>query len=84
VTAEEPDGIAAPERFQHCEEPFPERPPAARRGLGGIKRHRKLELLPLAVLVTEWQVVYVAVRTAANGRMVISRPACGGSRPVPA
>jgi transposase len=51
-----------PERCRHCQQPFPE--PAGRR-LGRVWRHQVVELLPLAVRVTEYQ---MAVRCC---------PACG-------
>ena len=41
-----------PDRCRHCEQPFPE--PAGRRR-GRVWRHQVVELLPLAVLVTEYQ-----------------------------
>ena len=41
-----------PERCRHCGQPFPE-PTGPRRG--GIWRHQVVELLPLAVQVTEYQ-----------------------------
>src|SRR5262249_2051555 len=40
-----------PDRCRHCEQPFPE--PAGRRR-GRVWRHQVVELLPLAVLVTEY------------------------------
>ncbi len=43
-----------PERCRHCQEPFPE--PAGRRR-GRVWRHQVVELLPLAVRVTEYQLV---------------------------
>ena len=51
-----------PERCRHCGQPFPE--PAGRRR-GRVWRHQVVELLPLAVRVTEYQ---MAVRRC---------PACG-------
>jgi transposase len=41
-----------PEQCRHCQQPFPE--PAGRRG-GRVWRHQVVELLPLAVRVTEYQ-----------------------------
>jgi len=41
-----------PERCRHCQQPFPE--PAGRRR-GRVWRHQVVELLPLAVRVTEYQ-----------------------------
>jgi transposase len=52
----------APERCRHCQQPFPE--PAGRRR-GRVWRHQVVELLPLAVRVTEYQ---VAVRRCAHCR----------------
>jgi len=51
-----------PKRCRHCQQPFPE--PAGRRR-GRVWRHQVVELLPLAVRVTEYQ---MAVRRC---------PACG-------
>src|SRR3954452_19171467 len=48
-----------PDRCRHCEQPFPE--PAGRRR-GRVWRHQVVELLPLAVRVTEYQ---MAVRRCA-------------------
>src|SRR5215213_4867797 len=44
--------MVVPERCRHCEQPFPE--PAGRR-CGRVWRHQVVELLPLAVRVTEYQ-----------------------------
>jgi transposase len=52
----------APERCRHCEQPFPE---TAARRRARVWRHQVVELLPLAVWVTEYQ---MAVRRC---------PACG-------
>jgi transposase len=41
-----------PERCRHCEQPFPETAPGRR---GRVWRHQVVELLPLAVRVTEYQ-----------------------------
>jgi transposase len=64
LPVEQIDEIVAvlPERCRHCEQPFPET--AARRP-GRAWRHQVVELLPLAVRVTEYQ---MAVRRC---------PACG-------
>src|SRR5436309_6250247 len=43
-----------PERCRHCQQPFPE--PAGRRR-GRVWRHQVVELLPLAVRVTEYQMM---------------------------
>src|SRR4051812_38698139 len=51
-----------PERCRHCEKPFPE---STGRRRGRVWRHQVVELLPLAVRVTEYQ---MAVRRC---------PACG-------
>jgi transposase len=51
-----------PERCRHCQQPFPE--PAGRRR-GRVWRHQVVELLPLAVRVTEYQ---MAVRRCAHCR----------------
>src|SRR3954466_12699053 len=52
----------APERCRHCEQPFPATTPGRR---GRVWRHQVVELLPLAVRVTEYQ-------------MTVRRcPACG-------
>jgi len=61
LPADRVDEIVAmvPERCRHCEEPFPE--PAGRRGR--VWRHQVVELLPLAVRVTEYQ---MAVRRCAQ------------------
>src|SRR3954466_3018267 len=42
-----------PERCRHCEQPFPE---TTARGRGRAWRHQVVELLPLAMRVTEYQV----------------------------
>src|SRR5712692_8149159 len=54
LPVEQVDEIVAvvPERCRHCQQPFPE--PAGRRG-GRVWRHQVVELLPLAVRVTEYQ-----------------------------
>jgi transposase len=44
--------VVVPERCRHCEQPFPE--PAGRRR-GRVWRHQVVDLLPLAVRVTEYQ-----------------------------
>jgi transposase len=44
--------LVVPEYCRHCEQPFPE---PARRGRGRVWRHQVVELLPLAVRVTEYQ-----------------------------
>jgi transposase len=49
-----------PERCRHCGQPFPE---ATGRRRGRVWRHQVVELLPLAVRVTEYQ---MAVRRCAN------------------
>jgi len=50
-----------PERCRHCEQPFPE---TAARRRARVWRHQVVELLPLAVRVTEYQVI--ARRTLAR------------------
>ena len=54
--------VVAPEGCRHCAQPFPE---ITARGRGRAWRHQVVELLPLAVRVTEYQ---LAVRSC---------PACG-------
>jgi transposase len=56
LPVEQVDALVAvvPERCRHCGQPFPE--PAARRR-GRVWRHQVVELLPLAVRVTEYQMV---------------------------
>jgi transposase len=44
--------VVVPEQCRHCQQPFPEKP--ARRGTR-VWRHQVVELLPLAVRVTEYQ-----------------------------
>src|SRR5215217_4592067 len=44
--------VVVPERCRHCGQAFPDTP--ARRG-AGVWRHQVVELLPLAVRVTEYQ-----------------------------
>src|SRR3954463_2196592 len=44
--------VVLPEVCRHCEQPFPE---TAARGRGRVWRHQVVELLPLAVRVTEYQ-----------------------------
>jgi transposase len=63
LPAEQVDETVAvvPERCRHCQQPFPQ--PAGRQGR--VWRHQVVELLPLAVRVTEYQ---MAVRRC---------PACG-------
>jgi transposase len=46
--------VVVPERCQHCQQPFPE--PAVR-PRGRVWRHQVVELLPLAVRVTEYQMM---------------------------
>ena len=46
--------VVVPEDCRHCQQPFPENP--ARRG-ARVWRHQVVELLPLAVRVTEYQMV---------------------------
>jgi transposase len=62
VPVEQVDEIVAvmPERCRHCEQPFPE---TAGRRRGRVWRHQVVELLPLAVRVTEYQ---MAVRRCAH------------------
>jgi transposase len=64
LPVEQVDEIVAvvPERCRHCEQPFPE---TAARRRARVWRHQVVELLPLAVRVTEYQM--------AAGRC----PACG-------
>ena len=54
LPVEQVDEIVAvvPERCRHCQQPFPE---VAGRGGGRVWRHQVVELLPLAVRVTEYQ-----------------------------
>src|SRR5438067_1926051 len=54
LPVEQVDEIVAvvPERCRHCEQPFPEAPGRPR---GRVWRHQVVELLPLAVRVTEYQ-----------------------------
>src|SRR3954454_19156767 len=54
LPAEQVDEIVpvVPERCRHCQQPFPE-PAGGRRGR--VWRHQVVELLPLAVRVTEYQ-----------------------------
>ena len=61
LPVEQVDEVVAvvPERCRHCQQPFPE--PAGRRR-GRVWRHQVVELLPLAVRVTEYQ---MAVRRCA-------------------
>jgi hypothetical protein len=44
--------LVVPERYRHCEQPFPE---TATRRRARVWRHQVVELLPLAVRVTEYQ-----------------------------
>src|SRR5215211_1035243 len=62
LPVEQVDEIVAvvPERCRHCEQPFPE-PPARRRAR--VWRHQVVELLTLAVRVTEYR---MAVRHCLN------------------
>jgi transposase len=46
--------VVVPERCQHCQQPFPE---PAGRPRGRVWRHQVVELLPLAVRVTEYQMM---------------------------
>jgi transposase len=64
LPVEQVDEIVAvlPERCRHCQQPFPE--PAGRRR-GRAWRHQVVELLPLAVQVTEYQ---MAVRRCPHCR----------------
>src|SRR3954447_14554516 len=54
LPVEQVDEIVAvvPERCRHCEQPFPE---TTARGRGRAWRHQVVELLPLAMRVTEYQ-----------------------------
>jgi transposase len=54
LPVEQVDEVVAvvPERCQHCQQPFPE---SAGRRRGRVWRHQVVELLPLAVRVTEYQ-----------------------------
>src|SRR3954447_6810762 len=65
LPAEQVDDIVAlvPARCRYCEQPWPE-PPAAHRAR--VWRHQVVELLPLAVRVTEYQMA--VRRCAACGR----------------
>jgi transposase len=56
LPAEQVDELIAvvPERCQHCQQPFPESPGHRR---GRVWRHQVVELLPLAVRVTEYQLM---------------------------
>jgi transposase len=56
VPVEQVDEVVAvaPERCRHCQQPFPER---VGRWRGRVWRHQVVELLPLAVRVTEYQMV---------------------------
>jgi transposase len=56
LPVEQVDEIVAvvPERCRHCQQPLPD--PAGRRG-GRVWRHQVVELLPLAVRVTEYQMI---------------------------
>jgi transposase len=56
LPVEQVDEVVAvvPERCRHCQQPFPE--PAGRRR-GQVWRHQVVELLPLSVRVTEYQMV---------------------------
>src|SRR6266550_7814446 len=64
-----------PDRCRHCEQPFPE--PAGRRR-GRVWRHQVVELLPLAVLVTEYQML--ARRCAVCGKRTRADLPAGVSR----
>src|SRR5919199_4554512 len=55
--------VVVPEVCRHCGQPFPE---TARRRRGRVWRHQVVELLPLAVRVTEYQLV--ARRCATCGK----------------
>ncbi len=70
LPVEQVDEVVAvvPEVCRHCGQPFPE--PAGRRG-GRVWRHQVVELLPLAVRVTEYQMAgrrcsHCGKRTRAN------------------
>jgi transposase len=69
--------VVVPDRCQHCQQPFPEN--AARRRTR-IWRHQVVELLPLAVRITEYQ---MAVRrcTSCGRRTRASLPAGVPRRP---
>src|SRR3954466_9943543 len=64
-----------PERCRHCQQPFPE--PAGRRR-GRAWRHQVVELLPLAVRVTEYQMV--ARRCSTCGKRTRADLPAGGPR----
>src|SRR5215212_9041101 len=67
--------MVVPERCRHCEQPFPE--PAGRRR-GRVWRHQVVELLPLAVRVTEYQMV--ARRCPSCGKRTRARLPAGVPR----
>jgi transposase len=46
--------VVVPDRCRHCQQPYPESPGRRR---GRVWRHQVVELLPLAVRVTEYQLV---------------------------
>src|SRR5689334_1221065 len=56
LPVEQVDEVVAvvPEHCRHCQQPFPE--PAGRRR-GQVRRHQVVDLLPLSVRVTEYQMV---------------------------
>src|ERR671927_1974105 len=67
--------MVVPEVCRHCEQPFPE--PAGRRR-GRVWRHQVVELLPLAVRVTEYQMA--VRRCAACGKRTRADLPAGVSR----
>ena len=73
---EQVDEIVAvlPERCRHCQQPFPE---PAGRPRGRVWRHQVVELLPLAVRVTEYQML---VRRCPDcGKRTRASPTPGGA-----
>jgi transposase len=76
LSVEQVDEIVAvvPERCRHCQQPFPK--PASRHP-GRVWRHQVVELLPLAVRVTEYQMM---VRRCPDcGKRTRARPTPGGA-----
>jgi transposase len=73
LPVERVDEIVAvvPERCRHCEQSFPEPTPRHR---GRVWRHQVVELLPLAVRVTEYQMAAVRLLTVAGTCRPPGRP----------